>query len=247
MRNMVGAGWIPDIPDQRDRLYKVKRERDRGAKLSLRWMAGKPWDQGNLGSCTGHGVGRCDYVVSKATRKDFMPSRLMLYYNGRRLEGAVKQDRGAMIRDVIKGLVKYGACRESTWPYDEHKFAKVPSKKAQQEGMLHQAIVYERVPQAVSAIRSCLQDGFPVTFGAMLYSSFDNVGEDGFVTLPSKDEGPLGGHCMTIIGHDPWIKRFEVINSWGEDWGQGGYCWFPEPYILNTNLCDDFWVIRKME
>lgn len=239
-------GWVPDLPDHRDFQYKVCRV-DKTRTISLRAVAGPVWDQGELGSCTGHGVGRCDWVVSHLQGEIFMPSRLMLYYNGRKIENNVRRDDGAMIRDVVKGLAKIGVCDEARWPYNPKKFASSPSKAALSEASLHQAMQYERVPQSVSAIRSCLNNGLPVVFGATLYSSFDTIGESGLVPMPRKDEGVMGGHCMAIIGHDPRTKRFEVINSWGTEWGDQGYCWFPEAYLLNTNLSDDFWVIRVVE
>ena len=37
-------------------------------------------------------------------------SRLFLYYNERSLEGTIKIDSGATVRDAILSLVNYGIC-----------------------------------------------------------------------------------------------------------------------------------------
>ena len=52
--------------------------------------------------------------------KDFMPSRLFIYYNERAVEGTIASDSGAMIRDGIKSVAKLGVCDETVWPYDDH-------------------------------------------------------------------------------------------------------------------------------
>jgi len=58
MRTRLGRyGWIPDLPDLRDRLYKAPRK---AGKLppSMDLRAGCPavYDQGDLGSCTSHAI-----------------------------------------------------------------------------------------------------------------------------------------------------------------------------------------------
>lgn len=37
----------------------------------------------------------------------------------------------------------------------------------------------------------------------------------------------VGGHTMTVVGYDDtrYGGAFEVINSWGTDWGDGGFTW----------------------
>jgi hypothetical protein len=36
----------------------------------------------------------------------------------------------------------------------------------------------------------------------------------------------LGGHCALAVGYDA-TRGFLIRNSWGEDWGEFGYTWFP--------------------
>jgi hypothetical protein len=56
-----------------------------------------------------------------------------------------------------------------------------------------------------------------------------------------------GGHSMCVVGYDDtrYGGAFEVQNSWGETWGNGGYIWIPydvfaaftrEAYGLSENL-----------
>ena len=57
----------------------------------------------------------------------------------------------------------------------------------------------------------------------------------------------FGGHAMCVIGYDDRKDggAFEIMNSWGTDWGQNGYFMMPYSYAANPNLCSDFWVLTK--
>lgn len=114
--------WKPDVPDHRDRLFtpKITALPDHVDRIGM----GNPVeDQGSLGSCTGNATTTAVEIVTKSTQL----SRLFCYYHGRLLEGTVREDAGAMIRDVIKGVKMYGISTESRWPYIIRRFATKPN------------------------------------------------------------------------------------------------------------------------
>ena len=96
---------------------------------------------------------------------------------------------------------------------------------------------------------SCLTEGFPFVFGFAVYESFesDAVKKTGIVNLPKKDERQIGGHAVCAVGYDDTSSRFLIRNSWGADWGMGGYFTMPYAYLDDRNLADDFWTIRMFE
>ena len=208
------------------------------------------YNQGNLGSCTGNAIAAAlEYDLIKQNLKDFTPSRLFIYYNERLLEGTVKSDSGAMIRDGIKTVSKQGACKETIWPYDILKFARKPTVTAYKDGLNHVGVSYYSVNQTELEIKTALASNFPVIFGFTVFSSFETqeVATTGIVKMPVANESVLGGHAVLIVGYDDSKRQFIVRNSWGESWGSNGYCFMPYSYITNRNLCSDFWVIRKKE
>jgi len=64
--------------------------------------------------------------------------------------------------------------------------------------------------------------GNPVLIGMDISNAFQSA-----KVVYEPDSISLGGHAMTIIGYDDdkYDGAFEVINSWGEDWGNEGYMW----------------------
>lgn len=254
---MKRFGWIPDLPDQRDLKFEYRPRIFLPKKVSLKDKCPPVMDQGDIGSCTGHGVGAIFMfdLMRQSPKTAFRPSRLMLYYNGRVLEGSTREDAGAMIRDVIKGVAKQGVCPEVEWPYIESRFDIRPPDKCYAHAQSHQAVQYKAIPQTLKAMKQCLVQGFPFTFGFTVYESIDfvTVERSGYIPMPKKSEAVLGGHCMYVNGYDDDVKigsekgAFIGANSWGERWGFGGYFAIPYAYLTDINLAADFWTIRLVE
>ncbi len=116
-RKIKRYGWIPDLPDQRDHLYAAPQPvlAKLPKKVDLRTKCPPVFNQGELGSCTANAIAAAHQFdqMKQNKPKAFTPSRLFIYYNERAMEGTVREDSGAMIRDGIKSLVKQGAAPET--------------------------------------------------------------------------------------------------------------------------------------
>jgi C1A family cysteine protease len=241
-------GWIPDLPDARDRMYAAPRKMGVPKSVDLRATCPKIYDQGALGSCTANAIAA---AIEFDQRKEklpapFTPSRLFIYYNERALEGNISNDIGAMIRDGIKSVAQQGVCAEPSWPYVEQKFADRPAAQCYIAGKLHPAVAYSRVAQDPGQMKACLAAGYPFVFGFTVYEGFesDEVAHTGVAQMPGADETALGGHAVVAAGYDDGSQRFLLRNSWGASWGMGGYFTLPYAYLSNADLAADFWTIR---
>jgi C1A family cysteine protease len=217
-------------------------------KVDLRSEDVEIWNQGTLGSCTGHALAAAFSFVAKKEGKPINVSRLFIYYNERVMENTVKQDAGAHIRDGVKVMQKLGAPDEKYWPYNIEKFAKKPSIRAFTNAKKHQVLEYRRLA-GIDDFMGALSAGYPVVFGFSVYESFETeeVAKTGNMVMPGLDERCLGGHAVTAVGYDKEKDIAIVRNSWDVAWGDKGYFYMPLDMIRNPNLSDDFWTITKVE
>jgi C1A family cysteine protease len=250
-----GMGWIPDLPDPRDLRYSLAQAVPLPSKLPAIVDLRRPhvfppiWDQGQIGSCTGQGTARMlSYIEACEGNGAEVLSRLMLYYDARIVEHSTGSDSGAQIRDVIKQVAKRGVSLETLWPYDETKVLHAPGTEAVEEG-LHRSkgFEYSRLDSLADMLH-CLASGYPFVFGATLFESFRMVSaaNHAVVPMPAFYERMLGGHCMCAVGYSQKTKTILVANSWGESWGDAGYCRFPFAYLGDGDLASDFWTVRKI-
>ncbi len=242
-------GYIPDLGDHRDVIFAAPpyAAPTLPPKWSLRDKMPAVYDQGELGSCVANAISAVyEYERYPYSKTLIMPSRLFLYYNARLLEGTVYQDSGVMVRDGIKALATYGICDESEWPYDTSAFSDKPSEQVYIDAKPHITYQYSRVPQSLTQIKVAIYLGFPVVFGFTVYDSFESkeLAQTGIMHLPDASESVLGGHCTDIVGWDDTTNRWEIRNSYGNLWGDQGYFYMPYAYALDSNLADDFWVIK---
>jgi C1A family cysteine protease len=217
--------------------------------IDLRSECPPVYDQGQLGSCTANGIAAAvQFDQRKQGSKEFIPSRLFIYYNERVIEGTVNQDSGAQVRDGIKSVATLGAPPEADWPYDIQAFAERPPVQAYTDAKQDLVSSYTRVAQNLAQMQGCLAEGYPFVFGFTVYESFESqrVAQTGVVPMPASGEKVVGGHCVAAVGYDDGERAFVIRNSWGMGWGIKGYCLMPYEYLLNPQLASDFWTIRSV-
>ncbi len=251
-RKIERYGWVPDLPDQRDRVTEPPSAEIRAkiAATPLVDLSGSPfmppvWDQGQLGSCTAHSVGAAYQFAALASGvQAATPSRLYIYYHERLIEGTVDTDAGAQLRDGFKVLAA-GVPPETDWPYDISEFSVKPPALAETDAAAHPTTVYTSVPQTRIDIQAQLvQDKpRPVSIGFTVYESFEglSVATTGIVPMPLANEAVVGGHAVLVCGYDDEAQRYKVRNSWSVAWGLAGYFFLPYAYLEDPNLANDFW------
>ena len=246
-------GWKRDTPNTNDEFHNfiVNNTLDNIKLVDLRSTCPAVYNQDKLGSCTANAIAAAyEYDEIKQNEKDvFIPSRLFIYYNERKIEGSIDTDSGAEIRDGIKSISVDGVCSEDMWKYDITKFTECPSQECYDEAKNHKSIEYKRVVQSLEQLKQCLIEGFPIVFGFNVYSSFETqeVAETGIMPMPKEGEELLGGHAVCAVGFDDNKRVFIVRNSWGDSWGDKGYFYMPYAFITNTSQCSDFWTVRKVK
>jgi len=245
-------GWKASKQDSRD--FKLKTINPAvyatlPPAVDLRPFVPEVLDQGDVGACTAHALSMAMRVARKKQGLVDQPlSRLFIYYNERLMEGTVDQDAGAELRDGAKVLANMGAPVETFWEYVDSNLYLEPTQPAYQNAVQDEASVYLTVDQTLNEMKMCLHEGFPFVFGATLFPEFesDEVARTGMVPMPNPNNQSIGGHAILCVGYNDATQRFTVLNSWGPNWGDHGYCYFPYEYLTNPDLCTDLWTIRSI-
>ena len=255
-------GWRPDLPDARDHVFSAPQIALVALPDSVDLRPGCPpvYDQGQIGSCTANAIAAAfEFDLMKQQLPVFMPSRLFIYYNERKMEGTTGTDSGAQIRDGIKSVATLGVCTEDEWPYDDTpaesdggpfqagaRDGQQPPDQCYTDALANRVTVYRRVVRNLDQMRGCLAAGYPFVFGFTVYDSFEgqDVAKTGILNMPQPSEQVLGGHAVLAVGYDDLTQRFTVRNSWGTEWGQAGYFTMPYAYMTANGLSSDFWTTR---
>lgn len=130
---------------------------------------------------------------------------------------------GLMIPVALDLLRDSGAVTWAKFPYDASSCDRLPtsdeSASAAQAKIGGWATLETR-----DSVRQALAQSRPVVFSMKVGKAFfDWSGSNVYsVTTSAQDDGL---HAMTIIGYDDEKAAFRVINSWGKQWGDGGYFW----------------------
>lgn len=214
------------------------------------------WNQLTLGSCTFHGGGRALAVAHAAGNPGFMPARLYGYYQARAMEGTIAVDSGCATRDMLK-VLQTGLYDERFWPYDVTMFMQSPPELS--EAMHLRITSYSTIKDDESAMEY-LAAGGVMPFAVALPDYFESAPVG--IVRPFSGGATVGEHCMAAVGYDLDFRNsdlvrasgvdpktlddavFIVANSWGEGWGDSGFCYLPMDMVLGYRLGGDAWAIQ---
>lgn len=205
--------------------------------VSLLRFAPDRGNQGQQGSCV---AWSCAYsaqtiLTAAATGQDpnrivFSPSYL---YNQIKLEGC----QGSYIQRAMESMSRNGGVPLSSYRYDDQDCDREPSSADIQNGRQNIIHGFTRITNgdnineiSVRGIKEHLAKDAPVAIGMMVGTSFmqNMMGQE--LWEPSgMDESQMGmgGHAMCVIGYDDrkFGGAFQIMNSWGPEWGQNGVAW----------------------
>lgn len=206
-------------------------------------------NQYSIGSCVANATADA-FEAQIAQRNNINPeqvadiSRLFIYWNARNLETPPDyEDNGTRIRLAFDCMARYGAAPETIWPYDISKVNVRPSILSYREAIKYRISAFYRISSTgdlrVLHMKQALCAGNPVVFGTKLANSFRYVKDETVLQKPTS--GFIGAHAMVVVGWSEEKQAFKVRNSWGEEWGFGGYCWMHKDY-LKADITRDIWV-----
>jgi len=182
------------------------------------------------------------YLMRKQNMKEFQPSRLLIYYYSRLLEGTQDQNTGLKLRNVMKAIKKYGFCDEKLWKYNVDMFKERPPNELNEIALGNvKNFKYFSIDSGIENLKSILSNGIPIIFNMEVYESFNNddVTKTGMIPMPArkkkicklyvtiKKEKIIGIHCVAMYGYRTSNNCFICMNSYGTEWGERGFFYLP--------------------
>ena len=198
-------------------------------------------NQGRQGSCVGWSSAYAARTIlhSRATGDDpdemaFSPSYL---YNQIALPGC----QGSYIQYAMEAMKRRGLVPFKNFGYDPSTCSVAPRAEHHQLAQNYRIKGFNRLTLDgnnykidMAAIKQNLVQGAPVVIGMKVGQSFMQGMRGRDVWQPSRQDFSgrgLGGHAMCVIGYDDkkYGGSFQIMNSWGRQWGRDGIGWVRYP------------------
>lgn len=229
------------------------------------------FNQYSTSACGGFSSSALVYIVVKRMQaladkegmvKSFSP--LWIYWNARmydsfgNVSAAIQQlpDSGTTLRSVMKALAHPGAIEESQYPFGRNLPTESPDAKARSASTF-KINEYLRVPlnkgeETINLVKEILAiEKLPIELGVILYNEqMTNAKWNGYLkpVLDFNKANCIGGHAICITGYitDKRTGKcyLEFINSWGKEWGEKGYGYFPIEWLNDSRYVMDAWTLN---
>jgi len=217
------------------------------SSCSLKFFAPLPGDQADYGTCVAWAAGYAARTISESvtlnrlnqsetTRNAFSP--VYIYRNAQPDDPECMT--GMQIYKALDFMRDFGAAKildvEKNVSFPRVNLAYYRTvKKYPITGYVTLFSRDERRKPALITriVKKSIFEGKPVIIGINTPDSFNKAEE---VWRPTEDPSQFYyGHALCVVGFDDnkFGGAFEVLNSWGRKWGNGGYIWIPYQTFVN--------------
>jgi tetratricopeptide (TPR) repeat protein len=158
------------------------------------------------------------------------------------------RDGGSSYIFSMNLLSDQGCVPMSEMPYNSSDYMTLPSNEMKEHAKMYKIDYWRQVnfldPKEVKAQ---INAGYPVLIGANIDKGFEDKGHNAAnpYIWNNYDSSESAGHAMVVVGFDDHLKAFKIMNSWGKEWGNDGFCWisyefFPkcvhEAYVMKDAM-----------
>lgn len=209
--------------------------------VSLEKFAPNRLNQGQQGSCVAWSAAYAARTILEAASTNQDPNQLAFspafMYNQIGLDNC----QGSYIIRAMKNLTEVGAVPYNDFPYDEKDCTRQPGRQMLADAEEFKMLGFNRLTEdggirniSIRSIKEHLASDAPVVIGMMVGGSFmqDMMGQDVWhPTSSDYSQMGFGGHAMCVIGYDDRKEggAFQIMNSWGNEWGVNGIAWVRYP------------------
>lgn len=208
---------------------------------SLRKYAPVPQNQGSYGTCVGWATAYAGRTIQMAHRQNWTNTELItenalspfFVYESAKPSSDIYCQEGTSLYNGLEILKELGSVKTFDYPNQcGQNISKTLEKKATQFKIKDYRRLFDTgVKDKAQFVKKSLAENRPVVIGIQCCAeSFQNAKNTKYWKLqPTDNATPTGGHALTVIGYDDNFEggegAFELMNSWGTAWGDGGFIW----------------------
>lgn len=208
-------------------------------------------DQGNRGTCVGWGSTE-DAEINRWWQDGIMDdlSPEDCYHKARKYDGLPDFLEGSNILGAMKARQKEGICLEETYPTSIDKSKPSPGIQKPLDEYRKEAGFYvidnyyqiALIPTVwVTSIAGIISDPQwegpkPIKSAYKVTRTMLEYAEEHNGIMPDEPGSDFAGaHCSLITDYKYIDDKLYLgnLNSWGPEWGDNGYGWFPTNYLFN--------------
>ncbi len=196
------------------------------ADLSSRFPT--PGHQGQQASCVGWAVAYALKSYQEAVERNWSPNSIDRLFSPAFIYNQIKMSPdcrgGTSYVEALNLLRRDGIATLSDFPYQDLECTAIPNQYVKQNAKQYAIADWRRVNvQDETEIKNHIAAGFPVLFGMIVDRAFYN--HRGAAPYSHFSGENMGGHAMVVVGYDNRQQAFKIMNSWGTEWGDGGFGW----------------------
>lgn len=205
------------------------------SKSSLKQYAPRPGNQLDYASSVGWAIGWAGKTILYAKHKNLQGNAILphifapAYINQMANPDDHNCSEGTTLENGLITIKKYGVPKLNDFLY----FCEGPvTKEIKEKAKEHRISDYAKLfnlhdapEDKINAVKMSISEGYPVVVGMKATPSFKRAKEFWQPTEAPDSDHP--GHAVCIVGYDDskYGGSFEIMNSWGKNWGNGGFMW----------------------
>lgn len=243
---------FPDKIDLKDWPYQPTLHRLPG-EVSNIGLVPSILDQGQEGACMGYALAAVINLLLKRSSIQRDVSPRMLYELARRYdEWPGEEYDGSSARGAMQAWIRHGVCTSTSWPPNVCGAQHLDATRIADAALTPGGAYYRVDFRQIRHIHAAIYEVGIVYATLMVHQGWDQPGPTEVslkhssncpkMTLPVIARSGIadGCHAIAIVGYTR--QGFIIQNSWGDNWGRGGFALLPyEDFMLHAT---DVWVAQ---
>ena len=222
-------GCITGVRDPRSLAYpasKLVGASPAPSSVDLSKYAFTGLDQGHCNSCVGFAVAQALFMRMRilGIPGAVLPSARAIYYQARARRNGWQNvtDVGSVPLDAWASVRELGAPKWSDFFYDQERINAAPPPGVFRHPAVGNPSYYWIFKGQKQTMQQVLAERRPFTFSLPVDAPFEDATGSDWPDEPWEYSGNLlGYHYVTAVGYAS--NGISMVNSWGLDWGVGGF------------------------